>query len=119
MAGKLLVPPSDAYGSCFKREAASFPRFELGFDSGSLTASPRIVKGLVPGSNAAKAGLRNGDEITEAVVLDAVQSKAEATISLNIRNMGKIRQITYLPRGPSGEGYRWTRTAVPDRQCGI
>ena len=119
MAGKLLVPPSDAYGPCFKREVAAFPRFELGFDSASLTASPRIVTGLIPGSNAAKAGLKNGDEITEAVVLDAVQSKPDATITLNIRNMGDVGQVTYLPRGASGEGYRWVRTGVPDNQCAI
>ena len=85
MAGKLLVPPSDAYGPCFKREAASFRAFELGFDSASLTASPRIVKGLVAGSRAAAAGIRDGDEVTEAVVLDAVQAKPEQTITLKIR----------------------------------
>lgn len=119
MAGKLLVPPSDAYGPCFRREAASFPRFELGFDPASLAASPRIVKGLVPGSNAEKAGVRDGDEVTEAVVLDAVQSKADAVISFKVRRNGGEQQVTYLPRGAAGEGYRWVRTAVPDAQCGI
>lgn len=119
MAGKLLVPPSDAYGPCFKREAAAFPRFELGFDSSSLTSNPRIIKGLVAGSTADKAGVRNGDEVTEAVVLDAVQSKADATISFKVRRDGSEQQITYLPRGASGEGYRWVRTPVPNAQCGI
>ena len=120
MAGKLLVPPSDAYGPCFKREAASFRAFELGFDSASLTASPRIVKGLVAGSRAAAAGIRDGDEVTEAVVLDAVQAKPEQTITLKIRREGRDLAITYLPRGQAQDGYRWARVPqVPDNQCAI
>ena len=119
MAGALLVPPSDAYGPCFKREAASFRAFELGFDSASLTSDPRIVKGLVAGSQAAVAGVRDGDEVTEAVVLDAVQAKAEQTITLKIRRDGKDLTITYLPRGQAQDGYRWARTQVPDSQCAI
>lgn len=120
MAGKLLVPPSDAYGPCFKREAASFRAFELGFDSASLTTTPRLVKGVVAGSNAYKAGVREGDEIAEAVVLDAVQAKPQQTITLEIRRDGRDLQITYLPRGGAQDGYRWARVPkVPDNQCAI
>ncbi|KQW68147.1 hypothetical protein ASE17_06725 [Phenylobacterium sp. Root77] len=120
MAGKLLVPASDAYGPCFQREAAQFRSFELGFDSASLTTNPRIVKGLVAGSQAAAAGVRDGDEITEAVVLDAVQAKPEQTITLKIRRQGQDLSITYLPRGKAQDGYRWARvTQVPDSKCAI
>lgn len=120
MAGKLLVPPSDAYGPCFQRKEATYRQFQLGFDSASLTASPRIVRGLVAGSNAAAAGLKDGDEVTEAVVLDAVQGKPEATITLKVRRGGRDFEVTYLPRGEALPGYRWTRVAaVPDSQCAI
>ena len=120
MAGKLLVPPSDAYGPCFRRENAEFRQFELGFDSASLTAKPRIVSGLAAGSNAARAGLKDGDEVTEPVVLDAVQGKPEATITLKVRRDGRDLEITYLPRGEALQGYRWGRvTSVPDSQCAI
>lgn len=120
MAGKLLVPPSDAYGPCFQREAATYRQFQLGFDSASLTASPRIIRGLVAGSNAAAAGLKDGDEVTEPVVLDAVQGKPDATITLQVRRAGRDFEVTYLPRGEALSGYRWTRVAtVPDSQCAI
>jgi predicted metalloprotease with PDZ domain len=120
MAGKLLVPPSDAYGPCFRRDSAQFRQFELGFDSASLAGAPRIVKGLVPGSGAERAGLKNGDEITQPVVLDAVQGKPEATITLKVRRGGQDFEITYLPRGEAQQGYRWSRVAsVPDSQCAI
>mgnify|MGYP001232342753 CR=1 FL=1 len=120
MAGKLLTPPSDVYGPCFRREGAEFRQFELGFDSASLAESPRIVKGLVAGSSAARAGLKDGDEITEPVVLDAVQGKPEATITLKVRRGSRDMEITYLPRGAALKGYRWARVAeIPDSQCAI
>lgn len=120
MAGKLVVPPTGAFGPCFKRETVPYRIFELGFDSASLTANPRRVKGLVPGSAAEKAGVRDGDEITTAVVLDAIQGDADAELTIHLKRAGQPLEITYLPRGKSVEGYRWARVAnVPDTACGI
>lgn len=120
MAGKLIVPPTDAFGPCFKRETVPYRNFELGFDSASLTSNPRRIKGLVPGSAAEKAGVRNGDEITTAVVLDAIQGEADAELTIHLKRNGRSLEITYLPRGKTVEGYRWARVAsVPDTACGI
>ena len=120
MAGKLVVPPSDAFGPCFAREAVPYRYFELGFDSASLTTTPRKVRGLVPGSAAAAAGIQEGDEITTAVVLDAIQGDADAELTVHLKREGRTFEVTYLPRGKVVEGYRWTRIAsVPDTACGI
>ncbi len=120
MAGRLMVPPSNAFGPCFKRETASYRNFELGFDSASLTSNPRRVQGLVAGSAAEKAGVRDGDEITTAVVLDAIQGDAKAELTIDLKRDGKPLAITYLPRGKTVEGYRWARVAsVPDAACAI
>lgn len=120
MAGKLVVPPTGAFGPCFKRETVPYRVFELGFDSASLTASPRRIKGLVPGSAADKAGMRNGDAITTPVVLDAIQGEPNAELTIHLQRGGQPLAITYLPRGKSVEGYRWARVAnVPDTACGI
>jgi predicted metalloprotease with PDZ domain len=120
MAGKLIVPPSNAFGACFKRETARYRHFDLGFDSASLTMTPRNVRGLKPDSTAAAAGVREGDEITTAVVLDAIQGDADAKLTLHLRRSGKSFDVTYLPRGKAVEGYRWSRVAnVPDAACGI
>lgn len=120
MSGALVVPPSNAFGPCFRRETASYRHFELGFDPASLTASPRIVKGLIAGSAAARAGLRDGDEIAEPVVLERVQDKPDAELTLRLRRDGRPLDLTYLPRGKVVEGYRWARVAgVPDSACAL
>lgn len=120
MAGKLMVPPSNAFGPCFRREAAAYRHFELGFDPASLTAVPRIVRGVVPGSAAAIAGLSDGDEITQPVIQERVQEKAEEPLTLHLRRGGQPLDITYLPRGKSVQGYRWVRVAgVPDTACAL
>jgi predicted metalloprotease with PDZ domain len=60
MAGRLMLPESDDYGPCFRRTTKKIRRFELGFDPKSLIATPHIIHGLMPDSEAAKAGLREG-----------------------------------------------------------
>ena len=120
LAGGLMLPESDAFGPCFERTTGKFRRFELGFDGKSMMAHPRIVRGLVPDSAAAKAGLRDGDEIVAPVGLDAVQGKQDATLTLQIRRDGTVFPLTYLPRGAQTDAYQWRRVpGVPDKKCGI
>lgn len=120
LAGGVMLPDSDAFGPCFARTTGQFRRFELGFDGKSLTTQPRLVRGLVPGSAAAAAGLHEGDEITQVVGLDRVQGDQKATITWKVRRDGVVIPITYLPRGETTEAYQWRRVpGVPDNKCGI
>lgn len=120
LSGGVLLPESDAFGPCFERTTGKFRRFELGFDGKSMTTHPRMVHGLVPGSAADKAGLRDGDEIVAPVGLDLVQSRQDATVTLQIRRDGKVFPLTYLPRGEEVDAYQWRRVpGVPDKKCGI
>ena len=60
--GEVAVdPPSDAFDRCFVRLVVKDAHYELGFDPASLTAEPPLVRGVVPGSAAERAGLRDGD----------------------------------------------------------
>jgi len=94
------------------------PGFELGFDSKSLVGPHKVIKGLIPDSQAAKAGLRDGDVVTYAVSLDAVQADVNRTLTLNATRDGKTYPITYLPRGEPVDAYQWERIAnVPDSSC--
>ena len=78
----------------------------------------RIVEGLVPGSAADKAGLRNGDEILKPVGLDNVQSDQKLTVTWQVRRDGKTFAITYLPRGKSVEVPQWKRVeGISDAAC--
>jgi predicted metalloprotease with PDZ domain len=118
LSGALQLPPSDAFGPCFRRTTKPLRRYELGFDPKVLVEPKRIVRDLVPGSEAEKAGLKNGDEILKPVPQDGIQANQTATLALDIRRDGRDFQITYLPRGESVEAYQWERIpGAPDKAC--
>ena len=118
MAGKLMLPQSSDFGPCFTRTTGRFRRFELGFEPKSLVGDVKTIRGLIPGSEAAKAGLRNGDVVTYAVAMDSVQGNPTRTLTLRVTRDGRTFPITYLPRGETVEAYQWARVAgVPDSAC--
>jgi len=120
LAGKLIIPPSDAFGPCFAREESQVRRFELGFTRESLFDEPRVVNGLVAGSEAEKAGIREGDTILQPVPLEEAQSDPEKTLKLQLSRDGKTFDVEYLPRGETVTTYLWQRVAgVPETACAL
>lgn len=120
LAGKMPIPPSDAFGPCFQRTSKPLRRYEVGFDPAVLAQPKRIVQGLVPGSAAAQAGLLNGDEIVQPVPQDAIQGTQDELLTLTVRRDGKVFPITYLPRGELVNAYQWERkNGVPDSSCAL
>jgi hypothetical protein len=120
LAGQLIVPPVDAFGPCFTRAEKTLRRFDLGFERESLFDEPRIVKGLVEGSEAAKAGIRDGDLILQPVPLEEAQSDPEKTLKLQMRRGEETFEVDYLPRGESVQGYLWERVeGVADSACAL
>ena len=118
MAGQLMLPASDDYGPCFRRTTKKIRRFELGFDPKSLIATPHTIHGLMPDSEAAKAGLREGDRVNYSVALDAVQGDVHRTLILQVTRDGKTFPIVYLPRGEAVDAYQWERiSGVPEDAC--
>jgi hypothetical protein len=118
LAGAVMLPESDGFGPCFKRVTKPLRRFELGFDPRVMNENPRIIRGLVPGSEAERAGLRNGDEIVHPVGLDGIQGDQTRTLILQIRREGKIFSVTYLPRGETMTTYQWERApSIPESEC--
>jgi predicted metalloprotease with PDZ domain len=107
LGGAVMLPPSDAFGPCFARTTKPMRRYDLGFEPKVLTEPKRIVRGLVPGSAAAVAGIRNGDEITQPVPQDLIQAKQNAILTLKLLRDAKPLQISYLPRGETVEAYQW------------
>jgi predicted metalloprotease with PDZ domain len=118
LAGATVLPPSRAFGPCFERTTVLLMRYQLGFDPASLVSRPRIVRGLIAGSAAAQAGVRNGDEIVRPVPQDGVQADQHATLTLELRRGARTVTVTYLPRGRTVEAYQWRRVpGVADREC--
>jgi predicted metalloprotease with PDZ domain len=105
--GVMPVPASDAFGACFRRTTRPLRRYELGFATGVLAQPKRVVSGLVPGSAADKAGLRNGDEIVDPVPQDGIQGEQTELIRLKVRRGKDALSISYLPRGETVDAYQW------------
>jgi predicted metalloprotease with PDZ domain len=118
LAGKLMLPQSGDFGPCFARTTAKFRRFELGFEPKSLVGDVKTIRDLQPGSEAAKAGLKNGDVVTYSVALDSVQGDPARLLTLKVTRNGKTFPLTYLPRGETVDAYQWARVAgVADAKC--
>jgi predicted metalloprotease with PDZ domain len=107
LAGATILPPSNAYGPGFRRVTRPLRRYDLGFAMASLQARPKIVRGLVPGSNAEKAGLRDGDEILNGFPQDALQGDQQAYLTLDLRRNGRLLHIRYQPRGEIVDAFQW------------
>lgn len=116
LAGGLMLPEPDDFGPCFTRTTAKVRRFELGFEPKSLVGATKTIRGLIPGSAADKAGLKDGDVVTYAVAMDGVQGDPAATLTLKVTRDGKTFPLTYLPRGETVEIYQWARKPGTERQ---
>ena len=116
MSGGLMLPESDDFGPCFRRTIKKIRQFDLGFDNASIIPAEKIVRGLKGGSEAEKAALLEGDKITYAVALDAVQGDVTRMLDLQVTRNGKTFPLTYLPRGDAVEAYQWER--IPGDRSG-
>ena len=76
-----------------------------------------VVRGLVAGSEAAKAGLRDGDKVVAAPFGDAMQHDHARIVTVKVTRDGQEMSFTYLPRGETTDVYQWERTAVPEASC--
>ena len=85
--GEAPAPPSDAYGPCFKAVKKAIPRFELGFDVASYKDDK--LTGLVRGSAADRAGLREGDHVKGSGVMVGVTS---TPVSMVVDRGGKKKR---------------------------
>lgn len=119
LAGRPPLPASEAFGPCFRRTSRLLSRYELGFDPKVLIEPRKIVRGLVPGSAAERAGLRNGDEIMRPVPQDRIQGDQEALLHLEVRRGETEMTITYLPRGERVEAWQWELARAPDETCRV
>jgi predicted metalloprotease with PDZ domain len=94
-AGQTITPSEGALGPCVRMERVEMQEFELGFDRASLEA--HVVRGVVRGSAAERAGLRDGQKVRGGSVWFGDLSR---DARIDIEDAGGRRSIVYSPRGP-------------------
>jgi predicted metalloprotease with PDZ domain len=118
LSGAVMLPEPGGFGPCFTRTTKMLRRYQLGFEPKVLTEPKRIVRGLIAGSAAERAGVRDGDEITQPVPQDRIQGDQEAVLTLKLLRDGNPIEISYVPRGEAVEAYQWMRIGnLPDSAC--
>lgn len=118
IAGRLLTPPRGSFGPCFRVARVPGRVFQPGFDTAAFSDPVRLVRGLIAGSAAARAGVRNGDRIVEVPNLQELEDDPSEPISLKVRRAGQPLTFSYLPRGKQALTYQWVRApGVADSAC--
>src|SRR4030095_3378781 len=74
-----LVPVDNSFGACATLEDIEHRSLDVGFDF-KKSFETRVVSGVVPDSNAHKAGLRDGQKLVTWNILDDPKSEAKVTI---------------------------------------
>jgi predicted metalloprotease with PDZ domain len=86
--------PADALSPALVGKLTEVYAYELGFDQ-TRSLADRKVRGLVSGSAAEKAGLREGDRLLGW----SLQSDPDMPTRLQVQRGGRAETITYYPRG--------------------
>jgi predicted metalloprotease with PDZ domain len=94
--GSIQIPES-ALGPCVHSHLEMAFRFDLGFDRKSTQTEDNLVSGAEPGSEAWKAGVRNGQKLVGWSINFGDTSKP---VRLKIRTAQDEQTLTYFPRGP-------------------
>jgi hypothetical protein len=87
------------------REITDFG-LDLGFDTASVAS--RIVSGLVPGSVAERAGVRDGDYIVRIPNFSDMERAPREEIEVRLRRAGSDLSVHFTPVGPPVRSYEWT-----------
>jgi len=90
-----VVPvPADALAPDLTGVMREHYDFQLGFDR-VKTMRDKKIRGVVPASAAAAAGLRDGDELTGWTI----PPNADQEVVLQIKRGGEAKEVRYQPRG--------------------
>lgn len=107
MAGHLIMPVSGAFGHCLTGKTTHVGLFDLGFAKPVRVKAGSRVSGVVKGSNADKAGLRNGDVITKTIDINPIAESFDSSIHIPVRRGASSMVISYKPRSKLVQAMKW------------
>ncbi|MDI1479038.1 hypothetical protein [Polyangium sp. y55x31] len=86
-----------AFGPCFHRARTKSKVYELGFDEASLRRTPAMIRGLVAGSAAARAGLEEGALVLSSKVPAGRDEETAEPVEIVVADRGRGRKIRFVP----------------------
>jgi predicted metalloprotease with PDZ domain len=108
--------PADALAPDFTGRVETIYDFQLGFEREPSLKAQKVL-GLVHGSKADAAGLKNGDEL----LAWNIPGDASQPVDLTIKRGREARKVTYYPQGKPHEVLQFHRSATsrPTTQASI
>ncbi|KAF2121650.1 hypothetical protein BDV96DRAFT_641034 [Lophiotrema nucula] len=94
--GETMRLPIDCFGTDWKLLPVDQRVLDFGFDMSSFQT--RIISGLKSGSQAAKAGLRNGDEMVRNAYTWQCQEEYERSMEMTVKRGEELFDVKYWPR---------------------
>ncbi|KAM0263356.1 hypothetical protein ACHAQJ_001212 [Trichoderma viride] len=95
--GDIIIPPADCFADLgLKMVRQDAEKFELGFDSESLRVN--VIRDVVKGSRAQKAGVLEGDKVVAAGMAWVAANKLDNLMQITVLRDGKEKLIRWWPR---------------------
>ena len=112
MQGEIIFPAAGAFGSCLHSTKVDVRIFDLGFSSPVRLLAGATIGGVVAGSDAERAGLRNGDVLVNGVDINPAAQSLDKRVVLKVRRGSELLTISFEPRSGSQPGLAWTSSCV-------
>lgn len=105
LAPGLSLPPADFFGDICELIQTTTPLGSEGFDP-TVRFTDNIIRGLIPGSNAEKAGLQNGDKILQMIADD---SNTSVPLQITVQRGDETLQFSYLACGEAATCWQYRK----------
>jgi hypothetical protein len=86
---------SDVFGPCFARVETRETSYELGFERASIDGTPAVLRHLVAGSAAERAGLEEGAIVLKAKI--PIETDAKREIDLTVASLHGTKHVRFRP----------------------
>ncbi|AKT40054.1 hypothetical protein [Chondromyces crocatus] len=98
--------PSSAFGPCLRRVREQRKLFDVGFDVASLASGMDVIRGVVRGSAASRAGLHDGLLVLQVRKLPKPEEGLSTEVDLTVTDHKGARRVRYRPWAIHAV-YRW------------
>lgn len=89
--------PSGAFGPCLRRVREQRKLFDVGFDVASLASGNDVIRGVVKGSAAVRAGLHDGLLVLQVRKLPKPEDGLSTEVDLTVTDHRGARRVRYRP----------------------